>query len=152
LKGIAHAVKLAQKLVSPNFILVLGDCYCRGEFEFPESMKQGIGVWETEDKTAIRQSYSIEISNNKVTRVIEKPKQLINRYCGMGFYFLNSVLFEYIDKTGPSAIRNEVEITNVIQNMIDGGENVSPVFFKGNYINITYENDLERIKLPFKKE
>lgn len=34
--------------------------------------------------------------------------------------------------------------TDVIQKMIEAGEPVSPVWFNGDYINITYVEDIER--------
>jgi dTDP-glucose pyrophosphorylase len=146
LKGIAHAVQLARPLVTPNFILVLGDCYCNGTFKFPEIMDQGIGVWETKNEDYIKQSYSVEIDNYSVKRVVEKPKALVNDYCGMGFYFFNTRIFKYIQATAPSKLRNEIEITDAIQNMVSAGEPVTAVPFTGDYVNITYENDIDRIQ------
>ena len=53
---------------------------------------------------------------------------------------------DYIDKTPPSNLRNEIEITDVIQNMIDNKEQIKPVFFKGNYLNVTFPEDLKNWK------
>lgn len=144
LKGIAHAVFQVKEMVTENFIVVLGDCLCKGEFSFPAAMSQGVGVWKTDNPDAIKQSYSIEIKDNRIARVVEKPKALINDLCGMGYYFFTSTVFEHIPKTPPSSLRNEVEITNVIQRMINAGMPVAPVTFSGKYINITYEKDVER--------
>ena len=68
----------------------------------------------------------------------------------MGFYFFNRKVFDYIRKTKPSSLRNEIEITDVIQNMIDDGQSITPVFFDGDYINLTYAEDLNRAKLMLK--
>jgi NDP-sugar pyrophosphorylase family protein len=144
LKGIAHAIYQVKEMVTDTFIVVLGDCLCRGEFSFPASMIQGVGVWKTDNPDAIKQSYSIEIKDNRIARVVEKPKTLVNDLCGMGYYFFNSIVFEHIPATPPSSLRNEVEITNVIQHMIDSGLPIAPVAFAGEYINITYEKDVER--------
>ena len=81
LKGIGHAVLCCEKLVQDKFIVVLGDCLCRGGFAFPEDMDQGVGVWETDDERCIRQSYSIETKDDLIERVVEKPKKIINRLC-----------------------------------------------------------------------
>jgi dTDP-glucose pyrophosphorylase len=124
--------------------MVLGDCICNGEFIFPKDMQQGIGVWETQNIQDIKQSYAVEIKDNFVSKVIEKPKKIINNLCGMGFYFFDKRVFGYIKLTPPSPIRGEIEITDVIQKMIDAGEKISPVLFKGKYLNITYPQDLKR--------
>ena len=144
LRGIAHAAMCARELVSDRFIVVLGDCLCRGSFEFVPDMEQGVGVWETDNIEAIKRSYSLAIKDNLISRVEEKPEQVHNNLCGMGFYFFDRRIFDYIKLTKPSRLRNETEITDVIQNMIDGGEKISPVWFGGEYINITYPQDIKK--------
>ncbi len=144
LKGIAHAVAQTHHLISDNFIVVLGDCCCKGTFSFPPSMEQGVGIWHTEDDAAIHQSYSVNIQNNTIIEVVEKPQNIINRWCGMGYYFFSPKVFNYIQQTPPSALRNEIEITNVLQTMIQSGESLTPIPFHGEYINITYGKDPKR--------
>jgi dTDP-glucose pyrophosphorylase len=67
----------------------------------------------------------------------------------MGVYFFDKRVFDYIRKTPPSALRSEVEITDVIQNMIDAGERIAPVWFKGKYINVTYPEDIRKAEEVF---
>jgi len=148
--GIAHAISCARSYLDGDFIVVLGDCLCQGEFLFPCSFSQGVGVWETTNSNFIKQSYSVEIENNFVNRVVEKPKVIINNLCGMGYYFFQKKVFDYVLKTPPSSLRNEVEITDVIQKMIESQEEVSPIFFKGEYINITSVEDVLRAQNLFK--
>lgn len=143
LKGIAHALLCAESFLGNRFIVVLGDCICKGNFDFPKDMEQGVGVWKTNNLQDIKRSYSIEIRGDLISKVKEKPKRIINNLCGMGFYFFNRRVFDYIRLTKPSKLRNEIEITDVIQKMIDGGEKIRPVFFEGNYLNITYPKDLQ---------
>ena len=143
-KGIADAVSYVKDKVSDRFIVVLGDCICRGNFAFPEDMEQGVGVWKTDNVEDIRQSYSIKIKNNLISEVEEKPKKVFNNLCGMGFYFFNKRVFDYVKLAKPSSLRNEIEITDVIQNMIEAGEEITPVFFQGNYLNINYPKDLKK--------
>jgi dTDP-glucose pyrophosphorylase len=146
LRGIADAVNHVKDYVSGNFILVLGDCICEGKFNFPANMEMGVGVWETSNLEDIKRSYSIEITNDVINKVVEKPKEIPNNLCGMGFYFFNSKVFDYIKITPPSKLRNEIEITDVIQNMINGGETIKPIFFNGNYFNITFPEDIVNVE------
>lgn len=62
----------------------------------------------------------------------------------MGTYFFDKRVFDYIGGTPPSILRGEVKITDVIQYMIAAGEEIAPVFFRGNYINITYPENLKK--------
>jgi len=144
LKGIANAISLAKDFVSQNFIVVLGDCICLGTFSSSGIMTQGIGVWKTENKEYIKNNYAVFIENDRVTKVMEKPKETYNNLCGMGVYLLNKKIFHYIDVTSPSPLTNEVEITDVIQTMIDANEKINPVYFNGDYININSLKDLEK--------
>lgn len=144
LKGIADGVSYTKDLVSDKFIVVLGDCLCSGYFNFPDKMEQGIGVCKTENEDDIKRSYSVEIKDDLVSKVVEKPKIIINDLCGMGFYFFDKIIFNYIEITKPSSLRGEIEITNVIQNMIDGREKIKPISFAGEYLNITVPSDLEK--------
>ncbi|MEE9322964.1 MAG: hypothetical protein V3U72_00310, partial [Candidatus Aenigmarchaeota archaeon] len=48
--------------------------------------------------------------------------------------------------TPPSKLRNEIEITDVMQKMIDSGITLKPVKLKGKYINVTYPEDLEKAR------
>lgn len=144
LSGIANGIYQAKDFVGDKFIVVLGDCVCRGSFKIPSRMNQGVCIWKTYNKGDIQRSYSVKIEKGLVAKVREKPKRLVNNLCGMGFYFFDRKVFDYIEKTKPSLLRNEVEITDVIQNMIDAGEKISPIFFKGDYLNITDTEDLKR--------
>lgn len=147
LKGIANALLSVENIAGKRFMLILGDCWCKGKFSPMENMEHGIGVWKTDFENDIKRSYSVNInSSGNIDKVEEKPKVLSNNLCGLGFYFFTDKVFEYIKKTPPSALRNEVEITDAIQNMIDGGEVIKPVFFHGNYVNVTFKDDIKRVE------
>lgn len=149
--GIAHAVSYAEKYIDGEFAVVLGDCMCKGEFKFPKGFRQGVGVWQTDNSEYIKKSYSIEIEGDFIKRVVEKPVQLVNDLCGLGYYFFEKKAFDYIRNTPPSALRNEIEITDVIQRMIDGAEKIAPVFFSGEYINVGSKEDIAAASGIFKK-
>ena len=152
LKGIADAVSYVKNLVSHKFIVVLGDCIYSGEFRFPRKMIHGVGVHKTNDHEYIKMNYSVEITNDVISHVVEKPKEIINDLCGMGVYFFDKKVFEYIERTAPSKLRNEVEITDVIQNMINGGETIKPVLFSGYSLNITFPEDIKKAEELIFKE
>lgn len=146
LRGIADAISYVEDFVSDNFIVVLGDCLYYGQFNIPDDIKQGVGVWKTNDVNFIKQNYSIKNKGDVICKVCEKPKIIINNLCGMGVYLFNKKVFDYIKNTKPSELRNEVEITDTIQNMINNGEEIRPIFFKGKYLNVTYSYDLKEAK------
>jgi len=146
LKGIAHATHLTKYKVTERFIVVLGDCICSGNFIFPKKMENGFGMIKTNDINTIRNSFSVEVENGVAKKLIEKPSEPKTNLCGMGFYFFTKKVFEYISMTSPSKMRNEIEITDVMQKMIDSGEILKPVVLEGRYINITYPEDIKKAK------
>jgi glucose-1-phosphate thymidylyltransferase len=150
LNGIASALLLVEELVPKRFLVTLGDCLYDGGFNVEDGVDQCVGVYKTKKKEEIKLNYSVEIGNdNYLSKVVEKPKVLVNDLCGMGVYLFKNKVFDYIRKTPASDLRNEVEITDVIENMIEGGEKIAPAFFDGNYINLTYPEDIKKAENIF---
>ncbi len=146
-RGLAHAILQVESIVDKKFVVILGDCIFQGLFKDIEAFELGIGVWDTPKIQEFLKSYLVEVDEKKVSKVTEKPSiekvMGLNKYeklCGLGVYFFDQRVFDYTRKTPISRRSGEIEITDVIQNMINGGEEIAPVYFEGNYINITYQN------------
>ena len=152
LKGIAHALSLCESFLGDRFILQLGDCLVKGEFAIPGDFRQGVGVWRTTNQDDIKRSYSVELDNSgsKIVHVKEKPKVIVNDLCGMGTYFFRHSVFENIRRTPPSTLRGEQEITDVLADIIQHDQFITPVFFNGDYLNVTYPDDLKLAEGLFK--
>ena len=140
--GLADAIALTESNVKDNFIIALGDCFVSGILEFPKIMDQGVGV--VRDRSEIHRNYQVTYDGYKITKVEEKPEIVTGDLCGMGCYFFNKKLFEYIPYTYPSARTHRVELTDVIQTMINDNNVVKPVFLKGIYRNITCPSDVKK--------
>ncbi len=146
-KGIADAILPAQDWVGDKFVVVLGDCVCKGEWEthLTGHIKSGVGYWKQADIASIKAGYGFEVDGfNRITRLWEKPKRAEGLLCGMGVYFFDQDVFRYIQNAKPSPLRNEVEITDVLQSMVEGGLPLKAVPFNGQYININNKKDLEK--------
>lgn len=137
-KGLADAILQAEPYVGDEFIVALGDCLYLGTFDV-SNFKQGIGVWRTKSPGAeIFKNYLVEVKGDRISQLTEKPKELSKEgYCGMGVYFLNHNIFPYLQK---------LELTEALQAMIEAKETLSPVWFNGDYINVTYPEDLTKAK------
>lgn len=141
-KGLADAILQAEPYVEgKSFMVNLGDCLFRGNFD-EKPFNLGIGVCNSSNHYELRKSYGVEAKGGLVTKVIEKPSALFGWKCGMGIYFLDSRVFGYIRKANVDPSGGD--FTSIIQDMIDAGENISPVWFAGRYINITYPEDLKK--------
>jgi UDP-N-acetylglucosamine diphosphorylase / glucose-1-phosphate thymidylyltransferase / UDP-N-acetylgalactosamine diphosphorylase / glucosamine-1-phosphate N-acetyltransferase / galactosamine-1-phosphate N-acetyltransferase len=140
-KGIANAISLTAPIVPDRFIVALGDCLNIGKFQYPANMIQGYGIWQNEYKLAQNYGCNVIVVNGYIVSVFEKPPM---DYAGMGTYFFDERVFNYIKKTPPGEIRNEVEISDVITNMVRDGQLIKAVPFVGHPINCTYPTDIEK--------
>jgi len=62
-----------------------------------------------------------EIENNKIARIVEKPKEPKSDLAVIGVYMYPADVFDFIKGLEPSA-RGELEITDVNNKYIDAGE------------------------------
>lgn len=140
-KGLADAILRAEPYVRGRFVVALGDCPFIGVFE-EWSFELGIGVWKTEyPGRELAKNYLVRVEDNRVISLEEKPQELIaGGYCGMGVYFLDERVFDYIRKR--KAKPSGGDFTEVLQAMIDAGEIFSPVWLTGEYVNISSPEDI----------
>lgn len=148
--GIAHAVGRLEPEINAPFLLFLGDIYFvpnhfERMFELFEEQGGGgvLATKEEEDVEAIRRNFSMHVSpEGFVTRVIEKPRHATNRLKGVGIYLFDLSIFDAIRRTPRTALRDEYELTDAIQVMIDDGNRVRPANVIEQDINLTNPGDL----------
>ena len=153
--GIAHAVGRLEPHINQPFLLFLGDIFfVPGDLPHMFHMfeKQGGGAVlaakEENDPEAIRRNFSITLSREGfVTRVVEKPRYTSNRLKGVGLYLFDLSIFDAIRRTPRTAMRDEYEITDAIQVMIDDGHPVRVATTIIDDMNLTTPTDLLRCNL-----
>jgi len=148
--GLAHAVGRLESHIDRPFYLVLGDIYF--EFEALDALHTAfettgaaaaLAVREDGDPAAVRRNFSVETdAGGRVRRVVEKPEQPATRCKGCGLYLFDGRIFDAIRETPRSALRNEFELTDAIQVLIDRGEPVQAVPMVTWDVNITEPADL----------
>lgn len=158
--GIAHGVGRMEGEIDRPFLLFLGDI-----FFVPENLEQMfaafreqrggavLAVKDEADPEAIRKNYTAELAaDGYVTRVIEKPRHARNRLKGVGIYLFDLTVFDAIRRTPRTAMRDEYEITDAIQVMIDDNLPVRVRQCILDDVNITTPVDLLRCNLIRAKE
>jgi glucose-1-phosphate thymidylyltransferase len=120
--GLAHAVKISKSYLGDEpFVMFLGDNLIKQgitplvEEFYKERPNCMILLAEVDNPSDFGVA---ELKGGKVTKLEEKPKVPASKYALVGVYMFDSNVFEAVDKIRPSW-RNELEITDAIQYLID---------------------------------
>lgn len=156
--GLAHAVGLCRPFVGDeSFCVFLGDNIFQDKMQplfksFENTdIEAAIALGEVSDPTR----YGIaELAGDCVARVVEKPKEPKSNLAIAGVYLFRPSIFNAISRIKPSW-RNELEITDAIQMIINDGNQVCPYILKGWWIDagkpdaIVLANQLVLEELPY---
>ena len=133
-RGLAHAVKISQSFIgSDPFVMYLGDNLLnKGITHFVDQFaREKPAAQILLARVPDPQMFGVaELRNGNVVRLVEKPKEPIGDLALVGVYMFGSEIFESVNQIVPS-FRNELEITDAIQNLIDRGLTVRPHIVEG---------------------
>ncbi|HLG57689.1 MAG TPA: glucose-1-phosphate thymidylyltransferase [Vicinamibacterales bacterium] len=133
-RGLAHAVKISQGFIgSDPFVMYLGDNLLnKGISQFVQDfVREAPAAQILLARVPDPQMFGVaELRNGKVVRLVEKPKEPIGDLALVGVYMFGPQVFESVNRIKPS-FRNELEITDAIQDLIDQGLTVRPQIVEG---------------------
>lgn len=148
--GIAHALSAAENYItSSKFIVMLGDEFYYESnhsklIDYYDDKCDGVLVFKKEmDYSRISNNFTGNFENNRILSLEEKPKNNNSRLMGVGTYLLNKKVFQYIQETSPSKLRNEIEITEVLSTMASK-ENITYIKLNGGYFNVSNRSELNK--------
>ena len=132
--GLAHAVLIAEEfLAGEPFVMYLGDNILKsGIVSLVDSFrkrKPNALILLTPVPNP-RMFGVAELENGKVVRLVEKPQEPKSNLALVGIYMFDSHIFEAVKAIKPSW-RNELEITDAIQFLVDSGYEVQPHLVSG---------------------
>jgi glucose-1-phosphate thymidylyltransferase len=132
--GLAHAVLTAEPyLGDAPFVMYLGDNLLQGGIEdlvasFRDQQPDALILLTPVPDP---ESYGVaELSDGKVVRLVEKPREPRTNLALVGVYMFTSAVHAAAKAIEPSA-RGELEITDAIQHLVDKGHRVEPHIVKG---------------------
>jgi dTDP-glucose pyrophosphorylase len=153
--GIAHALGQIESKIEHPFIMSLGDIYFEADdlqpalelFSDPEIKGVLLSKHET-DREMVKRNFTIkEDAAGYVTQVIEKPRYTESTTKGCGIYFFKQEIFDAIRRTPRTAMRDEYEITDSIQILINLGYKVRNQTLVKEDMNLTSAVDLLDLNL-----
>jgi glucose-1-phosphate thymidylyltransferase len=143
--GLAHAVKISEEFLGTDrFVMFLGDNVIQGgisglirQFESSDCNAQIVLT-----KVANPQQYGVAVlKNGTIVRLVEKPRDPPSDLALVGIYMFDHHVFEAVNAIKPSW-RNELEITDAIQYLVDHGYAVHPYVHTGWWIDTGAPGDM----------
>jgi len=133
-RGLAHAVLISERFIDGEpFVMYLGDNLLnKGITRFTEEfMRERPAAQILLAHVPDPQMFGVaELSDGRVVRLIEKPKEPKSDLALVGVYMFSAAVFESVKRIKPS-FRDELEITDAIQDLIDRGLEVRPHIVDG---------------------
>ena len=132
--GLAHAVKTAEDFLEQEpFVMYLGDNILKSGIkslvdEFREKKPNAL-ILLTEVPNPHMFGVA-ELENGKIKYLVEKPKNPPSNLALVGVYMFDHHIFEAVNAIKPSW-RNELEITDAIQKLVETGYDVHPHLVTG---------------------
>ena len=133
-RGLAHAVHISEAFIGgAPFVMYLGDNLLnKGIVPFVEQF-----VREQPEAQILLtpvpdpQMFGVaELRDGQVVRLVEKPREPVSNLALVGVYMFGPEIFASVRRIRPS-FRNELEITDAIQDLIDRGLTVTPHLVDG---------------------
>jgi len=154
--GLAHAVGALESRIDSPFLLMLGDIQFHlsgpirplvDQVVAGEVAANLVSRYEP-DPEMLRRNFAILADEaGRVRRVIEKPRFATTQLKGCGLYVFDPRVFDAIRRTPRTAMRDEYEITDSIQIMIEDGWVVHHHPIVERDLNLTKAEDLLMINL-----
>jgi len=133
-RGLAHAVLISEPFIgSEPFVMYLGDNLLdKGITNFVEDfVREKPAAQILLARVPDPQMFGVaELSDGRVVGLVEKPAEPKSDLALVGVYMFSSAVFEAVKAIRPS-FRNELEITDAIQHLIDHGLEVRPHIVDG---------------------
>jgi len=126
-KGLAHAILVAEDFLDDEFVMYLGDNILReGIVEHAKKFEENrydTSIMLTEVENPQQFGVADINENGTIKKLVEKPEVPPSNLALVGIYFFKPVILEACKSIKPSW-RNELEITDAIQWLIDNGYKV----------------------------
>jgi glucose-1-phosphate thymidylyltransferase len=133
-RGLAHAVLISEPFIGTEpFVVYLGDNLLnRGITNFVEEFsREQPAAQILLARVPDPQMFGVaELRDGRVIGLVEKPAQPKSDLALVGVYMFSPAVFDSVKRIRPS-FRNELEITDAIQDLIDRGLEVRPHIVSG---------------------
>ncbi|KLO28415.1 hypothetical protein ABH39_14195 [Mycobacterium haemophilum] len=146
-RGLGHGISLAREhFQSDPFVTILADeLYLDSNHDELALLDLGgcdavCGISRTVDVEKVRNNYSVQLCDNRIAALIEKPRVIENNVLGCGTYVLTPTIFDVLCTIEPSRRTGRVELTDALSMLARRGT-VRPFWLTGTYFNVNTVDD-----------
>ena len=146
-RGLAYSVSLGARAIQEPFLLTLSDEYYHDTdhsrlAHLPLDDSLGYcALMENQDWNSISRNYTVQLEEERLSHLIEKPRERIGTLLGTGTFLLSPRVFEYLDEA-LAAKDGPVDFIGVLDKAVQSGEELRPLYLQGNYVNV---NDVDSL-------
>jgi NDP-sugar pyrophosphorylase family protein len=145
--GLGTLLTAVEPHVAEPFFLLLGDeLYLETNHaelrNVPEPYTAVCAILPCDDLDLVRRNYGVELSDGRVTALVEKPAALPSPWLGCGTYALSPEIFRFARETPRSPRTGRLELTDVLDRAARHGGRVVPFRLSGRYLNVNTVEDL----------
>ena len=146
-RGLGTALWVVEQRVREPFVLLLGDeLYLESNHAALAGLSTPYtavcALHPTEDLDQIRKNYAVELTDGRITALVEKPETAPTPYAGCGTYLFSPDIYRDAHETPFSARTGRLELTDVIDHAARRGAPVLPFVLSGQYLNVNTIEDL----------
>ncbi|MFB6299535.1 MAG: UTP--glucose-1-phosphate uridylyltransferase AglF [Halobacteriales archaeon] len=148
-KGLAHALLTVEEYIDDDFMLMLGDNIFQANLgdvvrrQQEDRADAAFLVEEVDWEEASRYGVCDTNKYGEITDVVEKPNDPPSNLVMTGFYTFSPAIFHACHLVQPSN-RNEYEISEAIDLLIQSGRTIDAIGIDGWRVDIGYPEDQER--------
>lgn len=134
-KGLGHAVAQARTAAGKApLLIILGDTIVQADLGALIQDGSRVGISEVDDPSRFGVAL---VRDGKIVRLVEKPDKPISKLALVGLYYIQKgpLLFDCLDRLTREGrlTRGEIQLTDALELLIEGGEELRPFPIKGWY-------------------
>lgn len=147
-RGLAWSIYLGHQHIDDYFCVILSDeCYvgsnhCAVKQDDFRASFVTCFLKEVDDEDLIRKNYAVEVKDDQILSLIEKPKHVENDILGCGTFICSPEVFSTLQEVFVASGNGYVEFLTFLNDRCREGWRFSPFWLTGSYININDRDSL----------
>ncbi len=147
-KGLTWSIYCGRQGLTSPFLVILGDEYYQNtdHYRFKEITEADTlavcGTMVPLNKEQIQQNYTVELQENNIQRLIEKPGKVVNNIMGVGTFLLSPEIFPLISQHYKNT-NKPIDFISFLDSQCQNGSKLISHKLKGKYVNVNSASALE---------